>query len=74
MPLHQVWDPGRVEEESVGRGERLERGRVWCPGLEHLDELDEERSKPAGVMTSIIRASVGPAFHIVWSSPRGLLM
>ncbi len=38
------------------------------------DSSSKKRSKPAGEMTSIMRAGVEPAFHIAWTSPRGLMM
>jgi hypothetical protein len=39
-----------------------------------VDNVAEEVSNPAGLMISIMRAGVEPAFHMACNSPRGLVI
>ena len=52
----------------------FDRAVAW--GVERIAAAIREAGEVdgAGLITSIIRAGSGPAFHIAWTCPRGLMM
>ena len=65
---------GFAELQTVAgrqRGHRVERRRAAAA---RSATSRKKPSNPAGLMTSIMRAGVLPAFHIAGSSPRGSVM
>ena len=48
--------------------------RAGTPRSDMSTKSRKNRSNPAGEMTSIMRAGVEPAFHMAWTSLRGLMM
>jgi len=74
VPLHQLRNPGAVDEHAVPLRKGLKVARARRTRLDNVGKLGEEPLEAAGVITSIMRASPVPAFHMVCNSPRGLTM
>ncbi len=76
VSVNQLGHPGEIETQAVAVGQGTYRSHVWYPLTEtnRLAASSKYRSKPAGEMISIIRAGSGPAFHMEWTSLRGLVI